>query len=130
MTRELKVCDLIIIIQIIIYFKDSTPQSPSPIPQPSSLPPPPLPQSSGKDVVDALLNSHLSLSAPSSQDKRPTKDSIANSRVSNLDLENKLLKNELQSLHEELATLSTKLKDQQQGKNQCLFPNFKKTVKT
>lgn len=35
--------------------------------------------------------------------------------VSNLDLENKLSKNELQSLHEELTSLSLKLKKQQQG---------------
>jgi len=35
------------------------------------------------------------------------------SRVSSLNLENTLLKNELQSLHEELATLSSKLKEQQ-----------------
>lgn len=68
------------------------------------------PDSTGIDAVDAAL-------VPPTQPRPPTVSGvtkITDNRLSNLELENKLLKNELQSLHEELATLSSKLKQQQE----------------
>lgn len=74
-----------------------------------------------QDGVDGALNPKSEIQPTLLSDLEKPKEtnnfgvSEEKSLVSNLDLENKLLKNELQSLHEELAALSTKLKGQQQG---------------
>jgi len=65
------------------------------------------------DAVDAVpvLPPPVSMKVEEKQSKKDSTES----RLSSLDLENKLLKNEVQSLNEELATFSSRLKEQQEG---------------
>ena len=64
------------------------------------------------DAVDAVP---VLPRVPMKVEEKQSNADLKNSRLSSLDLENKLLKNEVQSLNEELATFSTRLKEQQEG---------------
>lgn len=63
------------------------------------------------DAVDAMPVKEQT-KAPEKQISHPN---VNNDRISNLDLENRLLKNELQSLNEELVSITGRLNEQQKG---------------
>lgn len=73
-------------------------------------------QKSEKDITDrSKKENEKDRSDQSQQHRNDEANKIDATRISNLELENKLLKNEMHSLNEELASTLTKLKEQQQG---------------
>lgn len=72
-------------------------------------------QKSEKDITDrSKKENEKDRSDQSQQHRNDEANKIDATRISNLELENKLLKNEMHSLNEELASTLTKLKEQQQ----------------